>query len=100
MQVAGSTGIMVTRRPVRDCQKQPMVDITLDATGLRCPMPLLKAKLQLGSMTPGQQLEVLATDAGSARDIPAWLAHTAHELVSSDEEQGRFRFIIRVGNQE
>lgn len=77
-----------------------MADITLDATGLRCPMPLLKAKLQLGTMTTGDQLEVLATDAGSARDIPAWLAHTAHELVSSDEEQGRFRFIIRVGEQE
>ncbi|MFL1405434.1 sulfurtransferase TusA family protein [Marinobacter sp. M1N3S26] len=77
-----------------------MVDITLDATGLRCPMPLLKAKLQIGAMTAGQELEVLATDAGSARDIPAWLAHTGHELVSSDEEQGRFRFIIRVGDQE
>ncbi|MGM0569643.1 sulfurtransferase TusA family protein [Marinobacter sp.] len=77
-----------------------MVDITLDATGLRCPMPLLKAKLQLGSMSPGQQLEVLATDSGSARDIPAWLAHTSHELVASDESGGRYRFVIRVGEQE
>lgn len=91
---------MGARQPLRDCQKQPMVDVTLDATGLRCPMPLLKAKLQIGSMTSGQELEVLATDAGSARDIPSWLAHTGHELVSSDEEQGRFRFVIRVGNQE
>jgi TusA-related sulfurtransferase len=77
-----------------------MADNTLDATGLRCPMPLLKAKLQLGTMTAGQELEVLATDAGSARDIPAWLAHTAHELIASDEQQGRFRFVIRVGKQE
>lgn len=100
MQVADSMGIIVARSPARDCQKQPMADNTLDATGLRCPMPLLKAKLQLGTMTAGQELEVLATDAGSARDIPAWLAHTAHELVASDEQQGRFRFVIRVGKQE
>ncbi|SFR48174.1 TusA-related sulfurtransferase [Marinobacter daqiaonensis] len=77
-----------------------MVDNTLDATGLRCPMPLLKAKLELGSMTPGQELEVLATDPGSARDIPAWISHTAHELVSSTEEQGRYRFVLRVGPGE
>ncbi|MCK7544164.1 sulfurtransferase TusA family protein [Marinobacter bryozoorum] len=77
-----------------------MVDITLDATGLRCPMPLLKAKLQLGSMAAGQQLEVLATDPGSARDIPAWLAHTSHTLVSRDESEGGYRFVIRVGGQE
>lgn len=63
-------------------------------------MPLLKTKLQLGTMSAGEELEVLATDAGSARDIPAWLSHTAHELVSSDEVQGRFRFVIRVGDQE
>ena len=100
MQVSGSIGIMVARQSVRGCLKQSMVDITLDATGLRCPMPLLKTKLQLGSMTVGQELEVLASDAGSARDIPAWLTHTAHELVSSDEGQERFRFVIRVGEQE
>lgn len=77
-----------------------MVDITLDATGLRCPMPLLKAKLQLSTMSAGQELEVLATDSGSARDIPAWLAHTSHELVTSDETTDRYRFVIRVGVQE
>ncbi|MFW5824335.1 MAG: sulfurtransferase TusA family protein [Marinobacter sp.] len=77
-----------------------MIDVTLDATGLRCPMPLLKTKLQLGTMTVGQQLEVLATDPGSARDIPAWLAHTPHELVVSDEAHNGYRFVIRVGVQE
>lgn len=74
-----------------------MADMTLDASGLRCPMPLLKAKLQLNTMRPGQQLEVLATDPGSARDIPSWLEHTAHELVASTEADGSYRFLIRVG---
>ncbi len=77
-----------------------MIDSTLDASGLRCPMPLLKTKLQLSSMSAGQELEVLATDSGSARDIPAFVAHTRHELISSSEEQGCYRFIIRVGFQE
>lgn len=74
-----------------------MADITLDASGLRCPMPLLKAKLQLNTMRQGQQLEVLATDPGSARDIPAWLEHTAHQLVNSSETDGCYRFLIQVG---
>ena len=76
-----------------------MVDITLDATGLRCPMPLLKTKLQIGNMKAGQQLEILATDPGSVRDIPAWLSYTAHSLVDQNESDGRYRFVIRIGGQ-
>ncbi|MBD3656265.1 MULTISPECIES: sulfurtransferase TusA family protein [Marinobacter] len=74
-----------------------MADRTLDASGLRCPMPLLKTKLELNSMEPGQELEVIATDAGSARDIPAFLRLSAHELVESSESGGQFRFVIRCG---
>lgn len=72
-----------------------MADRTLDASGLRCPMPLLKTKMELNGMAPGQVLLVLATDAGSARDIPAFLSLTRHELLSSSEEQGQFRFMIK-----
>lgn len=72
-----------------------MADRTLDATGLRCPMPLLKTKLELNSMAAGQLLMVLATDSGSARDIPAYLALTRHELVSSSEEGGRYTFMVK-----
>lgn len=72
-----------------------MADRTLDATGLRCPMPLLKTKLELNGMAPGEQLLVIASDSGSARDIPAYLALTRHELLSSSEAEGRYRFMIR-----
>ena len=72
-----------------------MSDRCLDASGLRCPMPLLKTKLELNSMAPGQVLEVTATDPGSARDIPAYLALTQHELVSSSEERGQYTFMIK-----
>ena len=60
-------------------------------------MPLLKTKLELNSMHPGQELEVIATDAGSARDIPAFLRLSAHELVSTTEREGRFTFVIKCG---
>lgn len=74
-----------------------MTDKVLDASGLRCPMPLLKTRLALSELDPGQQLEVLATDAGSARDIPAWLAQSVHELVSVEEDEDLYRFVIRRG---
>ncbi|MBO6851863.1 MAG: sulfurtransferase TusA family protein [Marinobacter sp.] len=75
-----------------------MAQKILDASGLRCPMPLLKTKLELNSMSPGDELEVIATDSGSARDIPAFLKLSRHQLVSSEEAGGRFRFVIRCGD--
>jgi TusA-related sulfurtransferase len=60
-------------------------------------MPLLKTKLELNSMASGQELEVIATDAGSARDIPAFLRLSSHELVSSSEQDGCFTFVIKCG---
>ena len=72
-----------------------MADRTLDASGLRCPMPLLKTKLELNSMPPGELLRVIATDSGAARDIPAFLALTHHELVSSGQEGNRYTFMIK-----
>ncbi|MDX1754856.1 MAG: sulfurtransferase TusA family protein [Marinobacter sp.] len=76
-----------------------MTDTTkiLDASGLQCPMPLLKTKLELNAMKPGQLLEVVATDAGSARDIPAFIKLSCHELVSCTESDGCYRFVIRCG---
>lgn len=72
-----------------------MADRTLDTTGLRCPMPLLKTKLELNGMTAGETLVVTASDPGSARDIPAYLSLTRHKLVSSSEEGGQYRFMIK-----
>ncbi|MDX1801029.1 MAG: sulfurtransferase TusA family protein [Marinobacter sp.] len=74
-----------------------MSDITLDASGLTCPMPLLKTKLALNAMKPDEELEVIATDAGSARDIPAFLKLSSHQLVSTSESDGCYRFVIRCG---
>lgn len=75
-----------------------MTDKTLDASGLRCPMPLLKTKLALSDLQPGHLLEVIATDSGSARDIPAYLKLSGHELVSFEETGESYRFVIRCGD--
>lgn len=70
----------------------------LDASGLRCPLPLLRTKQALAGMEPGDILEVLATDAGSWRDIPAYLSRAPHQLLEQDDtETGQFRFLIQRG---
>ncbi len=72
-------------------------DQTLDASGLQCPMPLLRTKLSLNSMDPGQRLRVIATDPGSARDIPAFLRLSQHELEQQEDDEHRYVFVIRCG---
>ena len=67
----------------------------LDVKGAACPLPVLKAKKALKAVAPGEELEVLATDPGSVKDFEAFCATTGHALVSSDETDGVFRYIIR-----
>ncbi|MFP6728969.1 MAG: sulfurtransferase TusA family protein [Alphaproteobacteria bacterium] len=67
----------------------------LDVKGLTCPMPILRAKKMLNSLSPGEELEVLATDPGSVKDFDAFCNVTGHLLVTSDEADGVYRFIIQ-----
>ena len=67
----------------------------LDVKGLACPMPVLRAKKALKAIAPGEELEVLATDPGSAKDFDAFCAATGHALVTADETGGVYRFVIR-----
>ena len=71
------------------------IDVELDATGLQCPMPLLKAKRALNGMLPGQVLRVQATDAGSARDFEVFSRQSGNTLVSSTESGGVFTHVLR-----
>jgi tRNA 2-thiouridine synthesizing protein A len=72
-----------------------MADQTLDAKGLNCPLPILKAKKALNTLPPGGTLEVLATDPGAVKDFAAFCRTTGHELVESSTEGNVFRFLIR-----
>jgi tRNA 2-thiouridine synthesizing protein A len=64
----------------------PQAAVTLDARGLTCPMPLLKAKQALNGMTAGEILVVRATDPGSVRDFEVFSRQSGNELLSSARE--------------
>jgi tRNA 2-thiouridine synthesizing protein A len=68
---------------------------TLDASGLKCPLPVLKAKKALKSVTPGEDLTVIATDPGAVEDFVTFCATTGDVLVSSKADDGVFTFVIR-----
>lgn len=72
-----------------------MADQTLDAKGLNCPLPILKAKKALMVLPPGGTLEVLATDPGAVKDFAAFCRTTGHELVEQSQEGNVFRFVLR-----
>ena len=72
-----------------------MADQLLDAKGLNCPLPILKAKKALKSVPEGGTLEILATDPGSVADFEAFCRTTGNELVEHDVTDGVYRFILK-----
>jgi tRNA 2-thiouridine synthesizing protein A len=72
-----------------------MADHTLDAKGLNCPLPILKAKKALKEVPDGGTLEILATDPGSIADFEAFCRTTGNEMLEHSEEGGVYRFLLR-----
>ncbi|MGQ9660354.1 MAG: sulfurtransferase TusA family protein [Thermochromatium sp.] len=70
-------------------------DQELDASGLNCPLPILRAKKTLNAMSSGQVLHVVATDPGSVKDFDAFAKQTGNQLMESREEGGKFHFLIK-----
>ena len=70
-------------------------DSTLDATGLLCPLPVLKARRALRDVPAGGMLEVLATDPGAAKDFEHFCHTTGCELLSTSEADGVLRFRLK-----
>jgi tRNA 2-thiouridine synthesizing protein A len=70
-------------------------DKELDARGLNCPLPILKAKKALAEMTSGQVLRVMATDPGSVRDFQAFAKQTGNELLSHAQADREFIFFMK-----
>ena len=68
---------------------------TLDARGLKCPMPVVRTSQEIKKIEVGDVLELLATDPGSVADMIAWCKSTGNELLSRDREDGIFKFYIR-----
>ncbi|MDP2810953.1 MAG: sulfurtransferase TusA family protein [Rhodocyclaceae bacterium] len=70
-------------------------DQELDARGMNCPLPILRAKKSLTGMHAGQVLRIRATDPGSVKDFHAFAKQTGNELMSSAEAASEFDFYIR-----
>ncbi|MBT3147309.1 sulfurtransferase TusA family protein [Neptunomonas phycophila] len=73
------------------------IDTVLDASGLNCPLPLLKTKQALHKMSSGSVLKVIATDAGSVRDITVFIEHSDHDLLDTFIGETEYVYIIRCG---
>lgn len=72
-----------------------MADHTLDAKGLNCPLPILRARKALKEVPADGTLEILATDPGSVADFQAFCRQTGNELVEHAEDDGVYRFLIK-----
>jgi tRNA 2-thiouridine synthesizing protein A len=70
-------------------------DKELDARGLNCPLPILRAKKALNDMQSGQVLRVVATDPGSVKDFQAFAKQTGNELLSQAENNKEFEFYLK-----
>ena len=75
-----------------------MATVTLDTTGINCPIPILKARKSIKAMAVGDTLEVLSTDPGSVKDFESFCRATGNPLLESSEESGGvFRYVIEKG---
>lgn len=70
-------------------------DKEFDASGLACPLPIVKTKKSLNDMTPGQVLRVVATDPGSVADMAAFAEATGNALLDSGQQDGKYVFFLR-----
>ncbi|MCG6954134.1 MAG: sulfurtransferase TusA family protein [Betaproteobacteria bacterium] len=70
-------------------------DKELDARGLNCPLPILRAKKSLTDMQTGQVLKIVATDPGSVKDFEAFAKQTGNQLLSSSEENKEYTFYMK-----
>lgn len=73
----------------------PACDAELDAVGLDCPMPLLKAKLELNRLPSGAVLKVVASDPGSQRDFRSFAKLAGHALLHEEVEDGLYHYWLR-----
>jgi tRNA 2-thiouridine synthesizing protein A len=70
------------------------IALTIDTSGMACPMPIVKTKLAINKLESGQVLELISTDRGSKTDVPAWCESTRNRLISEDERDSKFVYLI------
>jgi len=76
-------------------EKNMKSNLQLDAKGLSCPMPIVKTKKAIDTLTSGEILEVQVTDKGALADIPAWAKAGGHTILDKSEDAGVITFYIQ-----
>lgn len=71
------------------------IDKEVDATGLTCPLPILRAKKALAEMQSGEILKITATDSGSSSDFPVFAKHTGNDLIAQEKVGDAFVFYFK-----
>ncbi|MCM1312061.1 MAG: FAD-dependent oxidoreductase [Bacteroides sp.] len=89
------TGSIVTDKPAAHTAHRT---IKVDACGIACPGPILKLKNNIGTLTEGEQLEIIATDPGFPRDAEAWCQTTGNRFISSYSNGGKYMVVVAKGN--
>lgn len=74
-----------------------MTEHQLDARRLLCPIPVIRTQNRVRELSRGDRLRVLATDPGVLSDIPAWCRINGHDVLSSEEKDGRIEILLQVG---
>jgi tRNA 2-thiouridine synthesizing protein A len=70
---------------------------TLNCVGMHCPEPVLRARIELDRMAPGELLEVLSDDPEAEEDIKRLAARLGHEVIGLEHEEDKIRLLIRRG---
>jgi tRNA 2-thiouridine synthesizing protein A len=73
----------------------PTATQVLDARGLNCPLPILKARKALAGLASGEVLRIVATDPGAVADFASFCNQTGNALLASGQAAGAFEFLIR-----
>ena len=71
-----------------------MADVTVDARNLQCPMPVLKIAQAMNDLSPGQSVELIASDRGALSDIPAWASDMGHSIKEQFETDDEYHFVV------
>lgn len=74
----------------------PKADVTLDTLGLFCPIPIINTSKKIRELTVGEVLEVLSSDEGIKKDMPAWCETTGHELVAIEQDTINYKPAYRA----
>ena len=78
-----------------DTLDSPDFDLEIDASGLKCPLPILRAKKALAQLQSGQVLKVITTDAHAVRDFQAFAKQTGNELIHQETLANEFIHVMR-----